>query len=440
MELSWSTERRKVIDLVPFEHNPRKLSEDKKQKLVESIEKFNLVEIPVINADGMLIAGHQRIKVLIILGRGEEDIDVRVPNRLLTEAELKEYNIRSNIQVGEWDVDILQEIFSDIDLLGLGLDVKSLPDFNAESLTTDEQEQEFDDTPPLEPITVLGDVYELLSEHKGITHRIICGDSKCSDTVATLMDGRLAEMVFTDPPYNVKINDIVNFGKTQHKEFCEASGEMTPEEFIQFLTECFTNLRLFSRSGSIHFICMDWKHIFEIISAGRAVFDRFMNLAVWNKDNAGMGTFYRSKHELVFIFKNGTDKHINNFELGQYGRYRTNVWDYPGANSLRGRDEILEDHPTPKPVEMVADAILDCSTKGSIVLDLFSGSGTTIIASEKTFRRAYVQEFEPAYCDVSVRRWVKYMRDNILKYKVIRNGRELADAEIDTYFDGAKKI
>lgn len=433
--LEWITERRKVKDLVPFEFNPRKITEEKINKLRESVAHFNLVEIPAINKDDTIIAGHQRLKVLIAMGRGDEEIDVRVPNRMLTDIELKEYNLRSNIQVGMWDLEILQEVFSEFDLEGLGLDITDLPDFKAEMLNDEEQELEFDDTPPLEPITLNGDIYEFHSLDKNLKHRLMCGNSRLNEDVLKLMNGRKAVMIFTDPPYNVKVNEIVNLGKKKHKEFKEASGEMSEEEFIQFLKDVFVNLINYSIDGSIHYICMDWKHIFEIVNAAKPLFGKQKQLAIWNKDNAGMGSFYRSKHELVFIFKNGKEKHINNFELGQTGRYRTNVWDYPGANSFAGKTDINEDHPTPKPLEMVADAILDVSNKFDAVLDLFEGSGTTQISCEKTSRNSYGMDLDTAYCDVTVRRWIKYMRDNNRAFKVLRNDRELVEAELESYFE-----
>lgn len=187
-----------------------------------------------------------------------------------------------------------------------------------------------------------------------------------------------------------------------------ASGEMSEEEFTRFLTDVTANLAAFSCDGSIHYVCMDWRHISELLAAGRAAYSELKNLVVWNKDNGGMGAFYRSKHELVFVFKNGTGPHINNFELGQHGRYRTNVWDYAGVNSLKSeRAEELSMHPTVKPVAMVADAIRDCSRRGGIVLDVFSGSGTTIMAAEQTGRRGRAIELDPRYVDVAIRRWQK---------------------------------
>lgn len=214
-------------------------------------------------------------------------------------------------------------------------------------------------------------------------------------------------MVFTDPPYNVPISGHVSgLGKVQHREFAMACGEMTSEEFQEFLATTFRHLANFSADGSIHFVCMDWRHVAEIVAAGDEVYEELKNLCVWVKKNGGMGTFYRSRHELVFAFKNGTAQHVNNFELGQTGRYRTNVWEYAGVNSFgSSRETELAMHPTVKPVALVADALRDCSKRGQIVLDPFAGAGTTVIAAEKVGRKAYVLELDPAYCDTIVRRW-----------------------------------
>lgn len=241
-------------------------------------------------------------------------------------------------------------------------------------------------------------------------HRLICDDSTDLATFETLMAGEQAQMVFTDAPYNVPVNGhICGLGKVKHHEFVMGSGEMSREEFTSFLTTVMQNLSNHSADGSIHFHCMDWRHMGEILEAGEKSYDTLKNLVVWNKDNGRMGSFYRSKHELIFVFKKGSTPHINTFELGQHGRYRTNVWDYAGVNSMRaGRGEELAMHPTVKPVAMVADAMLDCSKHGGIVLDAFSGSGTTIMAAEQTGRAARAIELDPRYVDVAVRRWQKH--------------------------------
>lgn len=234
-------------------------------------------------------------------------------------------------------------------------------------------------------------------------------------------------MVFTDPPYNVPIGGHVSgLGKIRHREFAMASGEMTQGEFTGFLETAFRNLVDHSLDGSTHFVCMDWRHMGEMLEAGEAVYTELKNLCVWAKDNGGMGAFYRSRHELVFAFKKGTAPHINSFELGQHGRYRTNVWEYRGVNTMRaGRMEELALHPTVKPVAMIADAIKDVSKRGEIVLDAFGGSGSTLIAAHKTGRRARLIELDPIYVDRIVKRWQAFAHDD-----AVLEGTEQSFAEI----------
>jgi DNA modification methylase len=214
-------------------------------------------------------------------------------------------------------------------------------------------------------------------------------------------------MVFTDPPYNVPIvGNVSGLGKTKHREFAMASGEMSAEEFTSFLETIFENLIDFSINGSIHFIFMDWRHIREVSNAALELYSELKNVCVWAKTNAGMGSLYRSQHELIFVFKNGAAPHINNVELGRFGRNRTNIWNYAGANSFgKERSDELGMHPTVKPLNLVADAILDCSKRGGIILDVFAGSGTTLLAAEKTGRRGYGIEIDPHYTDIIVRRF-----------------------------------
>jgi DNA modification methylase len=278
-----------------------------------------------------------------------------------------------------------------------------------EGLTPEEAGDPADDVIPTQVPSrcVPGDIWQLG------THRLICGDALDPDVVSRLMDGEQARMAFSDPPYNVPIDGHVgNSGKTQHREFAMAAGEMTQAEFVTFLTTAMRNLRDHSHDGSIHFICMDWRHMTEMLAAGGAIYDGVKNLIIWVKDNGGMGTFYRSRHELIFAFKNGKAPHMNTFELGQHGRYRTNVWQYRGVNTRKiGRMDELALHPTVKPVQMIADAIRDVSARGDIVLDLFGGSGSTLIAAAKTGRRAYLCELDPGYCDTILRRWETYAKD-----------------------------
>lgn len=242
-------------------------------------------------------------------------------------------------------------------------------------------------------------------------HRLLCADSTSARSYDDLLGlgrerGREdVDLVFTDPPYNVPIaGHVSGLGKMAHREFAMASGEMSEAEFTTFLHTIFAECARVSSDGSIHFVCMDWRHMSEVLGAAQGVYSGLKNLCVWNKDNAGMGSLYRSKHELVFVFKKGEEPHVNNVNLGAAGRYRTNVWDYPGVNSFSGRDD-LDMHPTVKPVSLVADAIRDCSHRGGIVLDPFGGSGTTLIAAERTKRKARLIEIDPHYCDTTVRRW-----------------------------------
>ena len=241
-------------------------------------------------------------------------------------------------------------------------------------------------------------------------HRLLCADARDQAAYERLLDGAKAEFVLTDPPYNVVIDrNVCGLGRIRHRDFAMGCGEMSEAEFTNFLQTVFERLAENTIDGSIHQICMDWRHMWEMLAAGRKVYSELKNLCVWNKTNAGMGSFYRSKHELVFVWKSGTAAHTNNFELGQHGRNRTNVWDYAGISSLRaGRLEDLAMHPTVKPVALVAEAIKDCSRRGGLVLDPFCGSGTILVAAERTGRKARALELDPAYVDVAVRRWQTY--------------------------------
>ena len=220
-------------------------------------------------------------------------------------------------------------------------------------------------------------------------------------------------MVFTDPPYNVGIaGNVSGKGAVKHGDFAMGTGEMNEIEFTKFLTDSLSLLARHSISGSVHCVCMDWRHIGEILSAGDCAYDTLLNLCVWIKDNGGQGSFYRSRHELVFVFRNGKARNRNNIQLGKFGRNRTNVWEYPAVRGLSQQqgDEgnLLALHPTVKPVPLVADAILDCSARGDLVLDPFLGSGSTLIAAERTGRVCYGIELDPRYVDVAIRRWQRH--------------------------------
>ncbi len=332
----------------------------------------------------------------------------------LTEADRRAYVLADNklaLNAG-WDREILAielqalvDLAFDVEVTGFSLaEVDFILDDASDSSPEGSDDPE-DEVPNLTGPAVSrhGDVWELGR------HRLLCGDARSAEDHRTLLGGEVADLVFTDPPYNVPIDGhVCGLGRVQHREFAMGAGEMSEAAFTAFLTETLRNAAKNCRDGAIAFVCMDWRHMGELLAAGREVFNELKNLCVWNKTNGGMGAFYRSKHELVFVFKVGTAPHTNSFGLGDTGRYRTNVWDYAGISSLgASRGEELAMHPTVKPVALIADAIRDCSKRGEIVLDCFGGSGSTLIAAEKTGRSARLIEFDPIYCDTIVRRWEK---------------------------------
>jgi DNA modification methylase len=253
---------------------------------------------------------------------------------------------------------------------------------------------------PQHPVTQLGDLW-----HLG-RHRLSCADAQKANSLARLMNGISAAAVFCDPPYNLRVSAIGGRGRNKHPEFAFASGEMQPQQFQGFLSRILANGVRVSAEGAIHFVCMDWRHIVDLMFVGRKLYGDMLNLVVWNKSNAGQGSFYRSQHELIGVFRVGEQSHRNNVELGRFGRNRSNVWNYAGVNTFgRGRMEALAVHPTVKPTALVADALLDCTARGDTVLDQCSGSGTIFLAAEKVGRAAYGLEIEPRYVDVAILRW-----------------------------------
>ncbi len=253
---------------------------------------------------------------------------------------------------------------------------------------------------PREPRVEPGDIWQLGQ------HRIGCGDGRDPEFLAALIGGGARiDCAFLDPPYNVKINGHAN-AKGRHREFAMASGEMDTASFRRFLSETLCACAAVSREGAVHFICMDWRHMDDVSAAVSDIYDELLNICVWNKSNAGMGSLYRSKHEMVFVDRVGDAPHTNTVELGKHGRNRTNVWDYPSVNSMRGsRREDLALHPTVKPVAMVADAICDVTRQNELVLDIFLGSGTSLIAAERVGRRFRGLDIDPACVDVALQRW-----------------------------------
>jgi DNA modification methylase len=317
-------------------------------------------------------------------------------------------------ELAKWDDRLLAQQLKDLSLVGLdfslevtGFEMAEI-DLRIASLENlpapdDDPADALPEPPADPPLSKIGDLWMLGN------HRVLCGSALDAAAFAVLMGEERAAMAFSDPPYNVPIDGHASgLGAIHHRPFPMASGEMDRTQFTAFLGQACRNLATFTVDGSLHYLCMDWRHLEELLAAGREAYGELKNLCIWVKDNCGMGSLYRSQHELVFVFKRGRGGHRNNVQLGQFGRNRSNVWRYPGANSFaRSREEgnLLALHPTVKPVAMVADAILDCSGRGEIVLDAFLGSGTTVIAAERTGRRCYGLELDPAYVDTIVRRW-----------------------------------
>ena len=316
---------------------------------------------------------------------------------------------------GEWnkqdmaiELQELQIFLNDLTITGFEIEEINL----ILDLNTDDDPDD-DDTPPPRsgpPVTQAGDLWIMGA------HKLLCGDSLKKESYEALLGEEKADIAFIDEPYNVKVDGHVGGkGKIKHEEFAMASGEMSSDQFTEFLSTSKKHLAAYCRKGAIIFACMDWRHIREMMDSAQAAQLEMINLICWCKDNAGMGSLYRSQHELVFVFKNGKAKHVNNVQLGSNGRYRTNVWQYPGVNSFgSGRMDELQMHPTVKPTAMVMDALKDCSNRGDIVLDSFGGSGTTLIAADKTGRQARLIELDPLYCDVTVRRWQELTGQNAI--------------------------
>jgi DNA modification methylase len=398
--------------LRPYPGNARSHSRKQLKLIADSIKRFGFTNPILVTDDFEVVAGHGRLQAAKSLGL--KDIPV-VALSSLSEADKKALIIADNriAELAGWDRDILaieyQGLhdlqFDDIEVTGFSLgEIDTILDEASEKKPVEPGPE--DDLPAIvaAPVSRKGDLWTLGS------HRLLCGDARSDTDYARLLEGETADLVLTDPPFNCRIDgNVSGLGKVRHTEFAMASGEMSEAEFTAFLATFLGCAKGHSRDGAILFVFMDWRHLFELTCAGREQGLALKNLIVWAKDNAGMGTFYRSRHELVFVFKNGDASHTNTFELGQHGRYRTNVWEYAGVNTFRtGRLDELAMHPTVKPVAMLADAIRDVTKRGALVLDPFAGSGSTLIAAEKTGRRARCIEYEPKYCDVIVRRWQAY--------------------------------
>ncbi|MGE3710788.1 MAG: site-specific DNA-methyltransferase [Hyphomicrobiaceae bacterium] len=406
-----------TTELRPHPRNARTHSTRQIDQIVESYREFGVINPIVVDAKNTIVAGHARW-----LAAQRLNIEalpcVRADH--LSETQLRAFMLADNKIASNagWDEVLLTEELKELQLLEPDLDLQ-LTGFSIAEIdemfevdgSKEADDPAADRLPKKVPARVKpGDIWQLGP------HRLICGDARDPTTLGALMGDELAQMVLTDPPFNVRIpGHAGGKGSIRHGNFAMASGEMTKDQFAGFLGQCFEILIRFSIDGSIHFICMDWRHMGEMLQAG-ACYTELKNLIVWVKDNGGMGSFYRSRHELIFAYKNGTARHINNFGLGETGRNRTNVWQYRGMSSRsKTRDEELELHPTVKPVAMIVDALKDASSPNGIVLDVFAGSGSTLIAAHKTGRRARLVEIDPTYCDRIIQRWELYSKDQAVR-------------------------
>jgi DNA modification methylase len=409
-----------VEKLRPSTRNARTHSKKQIRQIADSIRQFGWTSPIIVDEHGSIIAGHGRFAASVNLGLR------RIPTIIvsgLSGAEKRALALADNKIADNAGVDRsllaaeLGELATLLPSINLDISITGFEPAEIDMLMGDLIDPEHDaadNTSPVvedQQITRRSDLWLL-----GL-HRLYCGDARDEKDLRALMGSDRAAMVFTDPPYNVKIESVQGRGKVKHREFAHASGEMSREQFTAFLAATLSQATKYSIDGSLHFVCMDWRHIGELLDAGGLVYSDIKNVCVWVKTNAGQGSLYRSQHEFVAVFKNGEAGHQNNIELGRHGRNRSNVWTYAGVNTFRtGRLDDLAIHPTVKPIALVADAMRDCTRRDDLVLDLFMGSGTTILAAEKIGRRAYGLEIDPAYVDAAIRRWQTFTgRDATLK-------------------------
>jgi DNA modification methylase len=398
-----------VSDLVPAPNNPRKHSRPQIRAIAKSIEAFKFCAPILIDRNKQIVAGHGRWEAAKFLGLTQVPV---VFLDHLTDVQAKALRLADNklTDRSSWDdgkvaaqLKELSELVLDFDIEAIGFELPEI-DIRIQSLDTSDaidNADEFDAaTGPA--VSIPGDLW-LLGPH-----RLYCGNALDPTAYETLMETEKAAAVFTDQPYNLKIDrNVCGSGSITHREFVMAAGEMTESEFTDFLTTGFRFMRAHTIPGALIYACMDWRHMWEMLAAGRAAEWTLLNLCVWSKTNGGMGSLYRSRHELVFVFRNGKEAHLNNVQLGRFGRSRANVWTYPGVNGFarKGAEDLLALHPTVKPIALVSDAILDSTKRDDVVLDPFLGSGTTILAAERTGRRCFGIEIDPIYVDTAIGRW-----------------------------------
>ena len=404
-----SSRRRVVITyrppaaLRPDPRNARTHPRRQIEQIKASIAAFGFTNPILADPNLLVIAGHGRLLAAKALNLAEVPV-IEIAG--LSEAQKRALRLADNkiaLNAG-WDLEILQQELVELSKIDVGFDLGltgfSMGEIDVILAGEDDPDDENIPEVPVAPRTQPGDIW-ILGEH-----RIGCGDARDQAFVRRVVGaGAAIDAAFMDPPYNVKISGHA-VAKGSHREFAMASGEMSEGQFRGFLADTLGTATAVSRDGAVHFICMDWRHMDDVSAVGKTLYGALLNLCIWNKSNAGMGSLYRSKHELVFVYRVGATPHLNNVELGRHGRNRTNVWDYASVNSMKGsRREDLALHPTVKPTGLVADAIQDVTRRGDLVLDLFLGSGTTLIAAERTGRRFRGVEYDPAYVDVAIARW-----------------------------------
>jgi DNA modification methylase len=399
-----------VNQIKPHPHNPRTHTKKQIRQIADSIQAFGFAAPVLMDEDGLLLAGHGRLEAAKLL-RLKKIPAIIIEG--LSEGRKRALLLADNriAQNAGWDRERLAgELLSLPELLladGLDLTVTGFEPAEVDGLLADFEDNGSDPADDIDSTLLSGPVVSCAGDLWQLgNHRLLCGDARDAGHLGRLMGRERADMAFLDPPYNVRVRDIGGRGRVKHREFAMASGEMSTSAFQGFLTDTLACAGNISVDGAVHFVCMDWRHVGELIAAGTAVYDTMLNLIVWVKSNAGQGSFYRCQHELIGVFRVGDSPHLNTIELGRHGRSRSNVWKYAGANAFRaGRVDDLHAHPTVKPVAMVADAIKDCTRRHAIVLDTFSGSGTTLLAAERVGRHARGLEIDPHYVDVAVRRW-----------------------------------
>lgn len=394
-----------ITSLVPDPRNARTHPKRQVEQIIASIRAFGFTNPILADPGGTIIAGHGRLRAAKEMGLAEVPV---IELAGLTEAQKKTLRLADNriaLNAG-WDLEILKLELADLSLPEIDIDL-ALTGFSSGEIDvvlagTPDPDDEVIPAVPESPRVRPGDIWQLGE------HRVACGDGRDREFLARLVgEGERIDCAFLDPPYNVRINGHAN-AKGRHREFAMASGEMSEGAFRAFLADTLGACAAVSRNGAVHFVCMDWRHMDDLSASVADIYGERLNVCVWNKSNAGMGSLYRSKHEMVFVYRVGDAPHTNAVELGRHGRNRTNVWDYPSVNSMKGsRREDLALHPTVKPVAMVADAICDVTRQGELVLDIFLGSGTSLIAAERVGREFRGLDIDPAYVDLAMTRWTE---------------------------------